>query len=191
VKATCVVLLGGVILLGACSEPAPKEPRSGRAQISNDVEATAGVVAIEPSARLVTLRREDGLQFQVKCGQEVRNFDQIAVGDRLRVRYKETLTATLRPAGEAAGPVEGVVAAGRAEKGATPAGAVGIGLSVRVKIESIDRERDIVVFSMASGELVSHKIATPEGREFVKGLLVGDTVQLDYTEVLALSIEKL
>jgi hypothetical protein len=121
----------------------------------------------------------------------VRNFDKIAVGDRLRVRYKETLTASRLPAGEKATPMEGVVAAGRAEPGATPAGAVGIGLSVRVRIESIDREREIVVFSLASGELLSHRIATPEGVEFVKGLKVGDTVQLDYTEVMAISIEKL
>jgi hypothetical protein len=192
-------LFGALLLLAACksSEPAPKQPekaatpRSERAQISNDCVATAEVVAVDPSKRLVTLRREDGSLIQIKAGEEVRNFAQIAVGDHLRVRYKETLTASLRPSGEGAAPVQGVLAAGRAAPGEKPAAGAGLAFSVRVKIESIDRDRGIVVFSLASGELRTHRIATPEGREFVKGLKVGDVVQLDYTQVMAISIEKL
>ena len=52
------------------------------------------------------------------------------------------------------------------------------------------RERDIVVFSLASGELIAHRLQTPQGREFVEGLKVGNVVQLDYAEAAALSIEK-
>ena len=64
-------------------------------------------------------------------------------------------------------------------------------VSLRVKIESIDRTREIVVFSLASGELIARRLQTAEGRELVQELEVGDLVQLDYTETLALGIEKL
>jgi hypothetical protein len=70
-----------------------------------------------------------------------------------------------------------------------PAAAAGAELSVVVKIESIDLQRDIVTFSLASGELVSHRIATEQGRNFVRGLKVGDKVTLAYSEALALSVE--
>jgi hypothetical protein len=189
-----IPVLAALLVLGGCESSKPKPatpPRVERAQISEELVGTMEVVAIENPARILMLRREDGRSFRVRAGKDVRNYDQIAVGDRLRVRYQETLTASLRPAGENAGPVEGVLAAGRAEPGATPAAGVGLALSVRVKIVSVDVERDIVVFSLASGEMVAHKIATPQGREFAKGLKIGDTVQLDYTEVLAVSIEKL
>jgi hypothetical protein len=156
-----------------------------------EFQASAEVIAIDPGLRLVTLRREDGSLFQVRAGNEVRNFDQIATGDHLRVRFLETLAVSRRPEGESAKGAEGALAVGRAEAGAKPAGAVGRALSVRVKIESIDRERSIVVLSLASGELVSHRVATKEGREFLTGVKIGDTVQIDYTEALALSIEKL
>ena len=159
-------------------------------EITNEITATAEVTGIDPASRLVTLRREDGALFQVVASEEVRNFDQIVTGDRLRIRFKESLRASLRPAGEGGPQAAAGMVAARAPRGATPGGGVAVGASVRVKIESIDRERDIVVFSLPSGELVSHRIATPEGRKFVDGLHLGDTVELEYTQALALSIEK-
>ena len=165
--------------------------RVERAQLTSEFTAKAEVVAVNPSTRIIALRREDGSLFQVMAGQDVRNFAQIAAGDTLRVQYRETLAASVRPAGETAMPVEAGAAAVRAKAGAKPGVGVGAGISVRAKIESIDRERDIVVCSLASGEIIARRILTPEGRGFVKGLKIGDTVQLDYTEALALSIDKL
>lgn len=188
-------LFGTLLMLGACQnkEPAP-QPASPvaptHATISNEFSATAEVATVDAKTRVVTLRREDGSLMQVKCGEAVRNFAQIAVGDTLHVRYTETLEATLLPAGETAEPATAVAASVGAEPGATPAGGVGVAISARVKIESLDLEHDIVVFSLASGELSARRVVTPEGREFAKGLKIGDTVQLDYTEVLALAIEK-
>jgi hypothetical protein len=46
------------------------------------------------------------------------------------------------------------------------------------------------VFSLPSGELNAHRDATDEGRAFVRGLKVGNSVQLDDDEVLALGIDK-
>jgi len=192
-RATSALAL--LLALGACQTPSSSsstKPHGDVApvEISNEITATAEVTSVDQAKRLVTLRREDGALFQVLAGEEVRNFNQIVAGDKLRVRFKESLRASLRPAGEG-GPdaVSGMVAA-RAAPGATPAGGVGIGMAVRVKIESIDRDHDIVVFSLPSGELVSHRIATPEGRTFVGKLHIGDTVQLEYEQALALAIEK-
>jgi hypothetical protein len=184
-----------LLMLGACqsNEPAPQPASPAaptHATISNEFSATADVVTVDAKARVVTLRGEDGGLVQVKCGEAVRNFAQIAVGDTVHVRYMETLEATLLPAGENATPPTGMAAAVGAEPGATPAGGVGVAISVRVKIESVDPEHDIVVFSLASGELAAHRAVTPEGREFLKGLKIGDAVQLDYTEVVGLAIEK-
>jgi hypothetical protein len=163
----------------------------GHAQLSNDLVALAEVVAIDPSTRDITLRREDGSQLRAKASEKVRNFDQIAVGDTLRIKYQETLSATRLSGEEAASPAEAALSASRAKQGAKPGAALGFAVSVRVRIVSIDREREIVVFSLSSGELIARTVVTPEGREFVKGLKIGDVVRLDYTEVLALSVEKL
>jgi len=186
----CVLLALGACQSGKSGSP-PPPPETRRAEISNEFSALAEVVAVAPAERRLTLRREDGRSFDLIAGESVRNFAQIAVGDVLRVRYKETLAASLRPTGEKIEPAEGAFMAARAKPGAKPGAGVGMAVSVRVKIESIDLERDIVVFAPASGELIAHRLRTAEGREFVRGLEVGDTVQLDYLEALALTVEEL
>jgi hypothetical protein len=197
-----ILLPGTLLALAACqtdqSRPPSPPPASyekqyekpQRAEISNEFTATAQVIAIAPGERIVTLRREDGTHFDVQAGEGVRNFDQIAVGDELRVRFKEVLAAAKLPPGE---PRSGqaALAAARAKPGSKPGAGVGMGVSLQVKIESIDRERGIVVFSLASGELIAHRVQTPEGRDVVKSLAIGDLVQLDYGRALALTVEEL
>jgi hypothetical protein len=187
--------LGMLLALCACSsnQPATKSSTTAgpqRAELTNEITADAQVAAVDSDARIVTLRRDDGRSIRVKCGPEVRNFAQITVGDTLRVQYRETIAASVRPAGEAATPTEAAAATLSAAPGAKPGVAVGVGLGARVKVESIDKERGIVVFSKASGEVVAHRIRTPDGRTFAEGLKVGDTVQLEYTESVALTVDK-
>jgi hypothetical protein len=194
-RASSPICLGLLLALCACSsnQPATKSVAPGalkHAELTNEVTADASVVAVDAEARVVTLRRDDGRTMRVRCGPDVRNFAQIAVGDTLRVQYRETLAASVRPAGEPAAPVEAAAASLRAAPGNKPAGAVGVGVGMRVKVESIDLQRGIVVFSKASGEVVAHRIRTPEGRAFVEGVKIGDTVQIEYTESVALSVEK-
>lgn len=188
------LLAAALLLTVACkTEPAhPPIPVSeGKpAKITSGFTASAQVAAVSREDRRLTLRREDGSEFDLTVDPAVRNFDQIGVGDMLRVRYQETLTATKLPAGSVPGPVQGALAAARAKPGAKPAAGVGYNYSLRVRIESIDREHEIVTFSLASGELGSRKLQTNEGREFAAGLKVGDVVQLDYAEALALGVEK-
>jgi len=164
-------------------------PAAKPVEITNDVTATAQVTAVDPDTRQVTLRRDDGSLVQVTASNDVRNFEQIVTGDILRVRYKEVLRASLSPPGASDKPTSDVMTARRPE-GAKPGAAAAATTSVPVRIESIDREHDIVVFSLPSGELISHRIATPEGRQFVQGLKVGDRVQLDIEKAFAVAIDK-
>lgn len=193
------LLVGALLVLGACkstdssesTSASSTETRTAQAQLTNEYVAEAEVVGVELPARIVTLRREDGSLFRTRASEDVRNLEQVKAGDKLRIRYKETLEATLRPEYERAGPAQGAYAAGRAEAGAKPAAGVGLAVSVRVKVVSIDRENDIVVCSLSSGELRSHRVVTAKGRDFLKKLRIGDVVQLDYAEALAVSVEKM
>ncbi len=189
-------VLGGLLAVSACKsaesgETAATAPTKTSVEFSNEYTATAQVVAVERDQRLVTLRREDGSLIVLQVGEAARNFDQVAPGDKVRVRYKVQVAASLQPAGTSPQPATAVASAARTELGDKPGGGVGFAMSARMKIESIDLSRDIVTFSLASGELISHRLATPEGREFAKGLKVGDVVQLDYAEGVALTVDEI
>src|SRR4051812_38347647 len=68
----------------------------GKASVVSMAEATATVVEINKSARIVTLKGANGRTLDVVCGEEVKNFAQIHVGDNVKVTYKEALTLELK-----------------------------------------------------------------------------------------------
>jgi hypothetical protein len=183
-----VLLLGALLPLSACQSTKSQAPQ--QTQISNEVTASAEVMTVDRSNRLLSMRQEDGKVFSVFAGDEVRNFDQINVGDQLVVRYREKLSATRRVEWDGKDLDEVGLDASRAQPGAKPGVKLGLFASLIVKIESIDLENNIVVFSTSSGDMIAHNVATPEGRAFLQGLERGDRVQLDYTESVALSIEE-
>lgn len=193
--------LASLLALGAltaCSSPSKSAvssssssmPSKTHAEISDEVTESAKVVAVDQSTRMVTLMAETGEGVTVHCGDEVRNFAQISVGDTLKVHYKRMLGATLLPAGSDPAVATGCVVAARAPAGGMPGAGVGAGISIRVKIVSVDTSHDVVLFSLPTGQLVARTLMTAEGRDFAKGLKVGDLVQLDFAEAMAISVEK-
>lgn len=195
-----LLVLAPLVLLSACKSEStspstastpPAAPQVRSAEIANEYTATALVVAVAAEQRMLTVEREDGTRVDVRVGEDVRNFDQIAAGDAVRLHYKESLHAKLIPGADFARPAEAAAVAARAKEGAKPGAEAGGAFSVPVRIESIDRAREIVVFAAASGELVSRRVITPEGREFLRNLKVGDVLQVTYSRVMALTVEKL
>ncbi len=177
-------------LAAGCASP--KAPT--QAEISEEIVLESTVQAVDAETREITLEREDGTKVVMVAGPEVRNFAQIAVGDKVRARYRESLTAQrLKPDEVAAEPTAGVAAA-RAEKGSKPGVGIGAGVAVTVTVESVDKKQHIVVFTAAGegseGELHSVRAQRDEGRRFISGLKVGDRVKLVYTEAIALTVEE-
>jgi hypothetical protein len=127
--------------------------------------------------------------------KSVPDLDKIVPGDAVRMRFRETLALQIVSPGTVAQPVQVSVAAARVPPGHKPGAKVGAALSMRVRIESIDEEHGIVVYSPASaygaGQLLARRVRTPEGRDFVRYLQVGDEVQVEYLEILALQVTEL
>ena len=55
----------------------------GKVSIADAVQVGATVKAIDKAKRLVTLKGPEGHTFVVQAGPEVKNFDQIKVGDEV------------------------------------------------------------------------------------------------------------
>ena len=101
--------LAGLLLAGCAStpdksqpaQPAPPPPpppslASGDEVGMGDViTLTATVQAVDLENRLVTLKGERGRVVTVNVGEEVRNLDQVRVGDRVLVTYREAMAIQL------------------------------------------------------------------------------------------------
>lgn len=175
-----------LFLLAACAkEPAP-------VTIEGTEEVSATVEAIDLSTRMVVLRESDGTEFALVVDPEVRNLDQVKVGDRVVTRYRESLGAQLRKRGDGSGDTQAPAVsttAARAADGAKPSVTASTQTSQTVRITNVDAKNHIVSFYGSDGLARVLPVRSPQGQEFIAGLKPGDEVELTYTEAVAMSVE--
>jgi hypothetical protein len=191
-------------LVSACaSDPAtttappgaPSETLSGvsaqkdAAARVNVTTITATVEAIDLPSRIVGLVGPEGNALVVQVGDEVRNLDQVKVGDRVRVEYFEGLLAELLPPGSDPRAVALTDAVARAAPGERPAGGMGEAVSARVVIEFVDTLRNVVHFTGPKGKKRVIRVEKPEFRAMLRTLKPGDVVELTYFEAVAVKVE--
>jgi hypothetical protein len=204
---TAMTALSLALLLSACaSDPAADATSSStsavRTETRNVVSAqrdtaatvnistvTATVEAIDLESRIVGLVGAEGNALIVQVGDEVRNLDQVKVGDKVRVEYFEGLVAELLPPGSDKREVGLTEAMVRAAPGERPAGGVGEAVSARVVIEFVDPVRNVVHFTGPKGKKRIIRVEKPEFRAMLRTLKPGDVVSLTYFEAVAVKVE--
>lgn len=150
---------------------------------------TATVEAIDLATRTVTIVGPDGKSFVVHADEQVRNLNQVKVGDKVTVEYHEGLIAQIAPPGTAPDEVRAAQAIGRAPLGERPAGAVGQAITATVVIEYVDTIRNVVRFKGPLGRTHVVRVMKPEFRTMLKTLKPGDQVTLTYFEAAAVSVK--
>jgi hypothetical protein len=156
----------------------------GKAAAVTVVEITAAVTALDKVNRVVTLKGPKGNEVDVVAGDQVRNFEQIKVGDQVNVQYQESLTLELKKTkGKSDAKVE--TAGVRSQPGARPAGAVGRQVTVLADVVKVDQANSFISLKGPKGRVVDLKVNNPDHFKVVK---VGDQVEAVYTEALAIAV---
>lgn len=194
---TKVIVILGAALLGAASIPAVAQTAPaakavemvasapGTATMTNAAVITARVEAIDKASRQVTLKGPKGNLKTVTAGPEVRNFDQIAVGDMLVVRLIESLTLTLKKDGKELVSRTEATDGARAQAGQKPAGIVGREVEITADVIAIDAKTQTLTLK---GPKQTVELRVPDPKQF-KLVKVGDQIQAVYTEAVAISVE--
>jgi hypothetical protein len=152
-------------------------------------EATATVTSIDATKRLISLEAEDGREFTVEAGEDVRNFSQIEVGDEVNVQYYQALAADVTEVQPSDDDNNSAVLLGsRAAEGDRPAGGIGTLYTAIVTIDSVDPDKGIVSFTGPEGKKRETTVERDAGRDFISQLKPGDRVQLTYGEALAIAV---
>ena len=172
------------LLASACAAPEP---------VVVSAETTAqmrGVIEIiDPVTRQVVVRGEDGRAVTVTLPPEARNFDQLKPGDRVAATYAESVAARMATPDDRRETVIGT-AAGRAPVGAAPGAAAGMALTSVVTWVGYDSATMIATFTGPTG--LTHSVAVPaEMRAFAAARRPGDLVAIDYSEAMAIGVEKI
>src|SRR5678816_4167334 len=115
-------------LLGALAMPAvaqtagaTMESSPGKATLRHERQIVATVEEVDAAKRTVTLKGPKGNVVPLTVGPEVRNLAQVKVGDKVRVRYAEALSLTLKKDGKELPSAKAASEMMRAPAGGTPA----------------------------------------------------------------------
>ena len=168
--------MGGAVVT---SEP-------GKASAARAVEISAQVVSLDKATRTVTLKGPTGNVVDVVAGDEVKNFDQIKVGDAVVVRYAEALTLELRKVKADAVAATVKEEAARAKPGERPAVAGAREITAIADVVAVDPAKSTITLKGPRGNLVTLAVQNPDQFKVVKK---GDQVDVTYTEAIALSVE--
>ena len=142
------------------------------------------IQAIDAKTRTVTLRDADGNTESIVCGPEVQRFDALKVGDKVTFRYYESVVYRIGKPG--AGSKEATYAGGISRApGKTPGGTIAEQVTASVTVNAIDMKMPSIDVTTPGKIRMTLKVEDPKNLEGVK---VGDTVEITYTQALAVSV---
>ena len=158
----------------------------GKAVVARAAEMSAQVVGLDKATRTLTLKGPKGNVVDIVAGDEVKNFDQIKLGDLVVARYVEALTLELKKTKVAAGDVAVREEAAKAKPGERPAVAGGRQITVIANVTAVDPAKKTITLKGPRGNEVALHVQNPDQFKVVKK---GDQVEVTYTEALALAVE--
>ncbi len=155
-------------------------------ELGDAVVITAEVLAIDKEDRILTLLGPKKNVVDVHVSEEARNFDQIRVGDQLRIEYYESVAIYLGKPGSQPEEDAGLVMA-RSAKGEKPGGYAVGAIDVSASVVGIDKKKRTLTLELPEGHVV-----TTEVDKSVKAfdtLKVGDLIHARLTKAIAISVE--
>jgi hypothetical protein len=163
----------------------PTGPYVIKASDSRTVKAT--VEDVDEATRTVTLKGEGGKTVTIKCGDEVKNFDQIKKGDQVTAKYYQSVALGIRKSDEPASTEE-QRAVLRAEPGQKPGAAMIKTVQVSATVENIDKAKRELTLKGPEGKTKTVKVG--EDVKNFDQLKEGDQVVATVTEALAMGVTK-
>jgi hypothetical protein len=116
----------------------------------------------------------------------VKRFDELNVGDKVKLTYYESLVLQVRKPGGPA-PTSGDQAKATKSTGA-PGVTIARQQTTTVEVLAIDQKLPSITVKTADGRTVTRKVQDPKNLEGVK---VGDKIDITYTQAAILAVEPL
>lgn len=150
----------------------------------NQVTATVTIRAIDQATRSITVRAENGDEDTFTVGPEVRRFNELKVGDKIKATYYESLVFELRKPNAASRPSADAIAGGRIKE--VPGAAVGTQQTRTVTVKAVDKTAGTITVVATDGRTMTRKV---DDKKNLEGVAVGDRIDITYTQALVVNAE--
>ena len=157
----------------------------GKAGVAQTVQVTATIAAIDKATRDVTLKGPQGNEIVVTAGPEVKNFDNMKVGDQVNAQYVEALTVELKKGGGMTVARSDQGGVKEAQPGQKPGGIAGRQVTIVADVIDVNPAKQSVTLR---GPKRTVELVVPDPAQF-KLIAKGDQVEATYTQALAIAVE--
>jgi DNA-binding beta-propeller fold protein YncE len=156
----------------------------GKVGVAQTIEATATITAIDKATRGLTLKGPKGNEIKLTAGPDVKNFDQLKVGDTVAAQYVEALVLELKKGGGK--PVARTEQSGmaRAKPGEAPGGAMVSKVTVVGDVIALDAATQKVTVRGPHRTVDLH-VRDPEQFKLISK---GDQIEATYAEAMAIAV---
>ncbi len=156
------------------------------AVVVEQITHTATVVNIDSAKRVITLKKDDGSMQSYVLGDNVKNFDQIKVGDIVKSSVIESVAVYVRKSNEEpdATVSKSVSVAAKGEK---PSVVLTDTFELVARVTSIDMDKGLITISTVSGEAKTFPFDKSLGK--FKNIKAGDDVILDISVAVMIAVE--
>jgi Cu/Ag efflux protein CusF len=145
--------------------------------------AKGTIVSIDKANRLVTLRGPKGNDVVVQADETVQRFNDLKIGDVVTMTYSEAIAMSVRKPGAPAPEAKTESTVRQADK---IAAATARQQTVTVVVQAIDLTTSSVSVKGPQGNTRSFRV---RDKTSLKGLKVGDTVDITYSEALLVRVD--
>jgi len=159
-------------------------PRAQTVAREGAVTATATITATHAATRTLTLTNEKGEVDAFTAGPQVTRFNELKVGDKVRLTYYESLVLQLRKPGAASNSTGDTLAAGRTPT--TPGGAIATQQTRTVTVKAVDAKAPSITVTTADGRTITRKV---EDAKNLANVAVGDRIDITYSQAVAVTVE--
>ena len=185
VAAASLIVACGLPTAAQAEDKAVMASSPGQATIAQKRSVVATVEAVDVAKREITLKGPKGKVVPLSVSPEVRNLEQVKVGDSLKVTYVEALSLTLKKDGKELRAANSKSDSVRAAPGAKPGGAVAEQVKVIADVIAVDQKTHMVTLRGPKQE-VDLYVSDPAQLKLIK---VGDQIEAEYTQAVAITVE--
>ena len=157
----------------------------GKAGVAQTVKVTATITAIDKATRDVTLKGPQGNEVTVTAGPEVKNFDNMKVGDQVNAQYVEGLTLELKKGGGMTVSRSDQGGVLESKPGQKPGGVAGRQVTIVADVVDVDPAKQSITLR---GPQRTVELVVSDPAQF-KLIAKGDQVEAKYTQALAIAVE--
>jgi hypothetical protein len=182
-----------VLMMGTSAVMAQNKPQAvvavetapGVLKVAEGVQFQGKFKSVDPKTRQVVIVGPNGNEFKTVLGDEVKNFNQIKVGDIVTLTHVEILVADIKKPSkvEIRERIETEKAA-RAKLGDKPAAAIERQVTVVADVTAVDDKKGTITLRGATRTL-DLKVKDPK---VLKGVKVGTQVEATVTEIIAIEV---